>query len=59
MPKTRVDFWRTKFEQNVARDRGNDVRLLELGWSVVTIWECETKRPEDLRARLEGLFKRS
>ena len=45
MPKTRVGFWREKFERNVER-AGRDVgRLMELGWSVGVIWECETKDP--------------
>ena len=42
-PKSRTDFWVGKFEQNVARDRRNEEALCDLGWTVLTIWECETR----------------
>jgi DNA mismatch endonuclease, patch repair protein len=46
---TAVEFWKHKFERNVARDAGNEVTLRRMGWRLLVIWECETK---DL-ARLE------
>lgn len=52
-PKTRVEFWQNKFDANVARDRRNVDSLGEAGWQVLTIWECETRRMEDLAARLK------
>jgi DNA mismatch endonuclease (patch repair protein) len=42
-PKSRVDFWMKKFEENVARDRRAQVELERLGWSVVTLWQCEVE----------------
>ena len=45
-PKTRVDFWRKKFESNVVRDRQNLLTLSERGWRTMVIWECETKDHE-------------
>lgn len=56
VPKTRVDFWKTKFEQNVRRDRKNEDELLRQGWTVLTIWECETKQIDNLRAKLMQVF---
>lgn len=41
-PKSNVDFWRAKFEANVARDQRNVASLESLGWRVFTVWECET-----------------
>ncbi len=41
LPKSNVDFWRTKFERNVERDRRNIASLESDGWTVVTVWECE------------------
>ena len=40
-PSTNTDFWKTKFEKNVERDRKNESVLRELGWRVIVIWECE------------------
>ncbi len=41
MPKTRTEFWETKFSRNVERDQEH-VRALEAaGWHVIIVWECE------------------
>ena len=51
-PKTRVDFWHSKFENNVARDRRDETALRDRGWRVLVIWGCETKDHDALAARL-------
>lgn len=43
-PKTRVEFWTGKFRENAARDRRVRRELRKLGWSVLTVWECETRK---------------
>ena len=48
MPATRQDYWARKFEANVARDRLVVAALQNAGWSVLTVWECETRQPENL-----------
>ena len=40
IPKSNKKFWRNKIERNKERDRKNTEKLLELGWRVLTIWEC-------------------
>lgn len=49
------DFWREKFEKNVARDARVTSELKKLGWKVRVIWECQTKNPEQLSKRVERL----
>jgi DNA mismatch endonuclease, patch repair protein len=44
MPKTNVEFWQKKFERNIARDKRKRKQLREMGWSVITIWECKLKK---------------
>lgn len=56
-PKKRAKFWATKFRQNVFRDGRNGDLLRKRGWSVLTIWECETERPAELVAKLVAAFK--
>ena len=54
VPKTGTDKWREKLEKNVARDKRNIQQLEELGWRVLTLWECEIeKKPEEIKERLE------
>ena len=43
MPHTRTEFWRKKIEQNKARDERNKEALKKMGWSVLTVWECQLK----------------
>ncbi|MBC8348971.1 MAG: very short patch repair endonuclease [Verrucomicrobia bacterium] len=41
MPLTRVDFWQTKFDGNIARDEKNQRLLKKNKWKVCLVWECE------------------
>ncbi|MFR9193597.1 MAG: very short patch repair endonuclease [Anaerovoracaceae bacterium] len=43
MPKTRTEYWKEKFERNVANDRLHRSQLEQMGWNVITVWECELK----------------
>jgi DNA mismatch endonuclease (patch repair protein) len=52
IPKSNVQFWVNKIEANKARDRKNMRKLNRLGWSVKTIWECQTKNKSKLTDRL-------
>jgi len=40
-PKSRRDFWETKFKANVQRHFTVENLLVEMGWKVIVIWECE------------------
>ena len=51
-PKSRIDFWNQKFEQNVARHREVMMELQQLGWYSITVWECETKDTEKMFRKL-------
>ena len=55
-PKSRRAFWQAKFDANVARDTRVSARLRRLGWSVLTVWECQLRTPERVVARLERLL---
>ncbi|WP_312385089.1 very short patch repair endonuclease [Atlantibacter subterraneus] len=40
VPATRTDFWMTKINSNVERDKRDVGRLRAEGWRVLIIWEC-------------------
>jgi DNA mismatch endonuclease (patch repair protein) len=40
MPKSRRAFWKKKIVGNRARDLRNEDELSDMGWRVVTVWEC-------------------
>lgn len=47
-PRTNAEFWRTKREKTRIRDRGNIRALHRAGWSVLVVWECQTRKPAKL-----------
>ena len=55
LPSTRRGFWSRKIDGNKMRDREQIRALRSLGWRVVVIWECETKRAGSLKTRLKIL----
>ncbi|WP_429534477.1 very short patch repair endonuclease [Pseudomonas silensiensis] len=55
-PKSRLDFWLPKFAKNVERDLATQSALRALGWNVVIIWECETKKIDSLRHKISEAF---
>lgn len=42
--KSNRDYWIEKIEENIARDKRNDLRLREAGWIPIHFWEKEVKR---------------
>ena len=51
-PKSRVEFWEKKFQQNIIRDKNVQEALVQLGWQVYVIWECETKKLDILEKKI-------
>ena len=46
IPKSNTAFWLDKIVKNKARDARDEAALNVAGWKVVTIWECELKKPQ-------------
>ncbi|MDG4476856.1 very short patch repair endonuclease [Thiovibrio frasassiensis] len=45
LPKSKLDFWEEKLETNRQRDLSHHQQLLELGWNVLVVWECQLGDP--------------
>jgi DNA mismatch endonuclease (patch repair protein) len=43
-PTTRKEFWETKLNGNVERDKKNIRELIKLNWRILVVWECEIKK---------------
>ncbi|WP_112170033.1 very short patch repair endonuclease [Paraburkholderia unamae] len=54
-PKSSSDYWTQKLDGNVARDARHHDALKAAGWTVLVIWECETRNPEALNTLLKRL----
>jgi len=53
IPKTRPEFWSQKFKSNVERDNNNYIKIKNLGWKYIVVWECELKNRSDLVEKLK------
>lgn len=58
LPKSNIEFWSNKFNNNIQRDKLKTSELITLGWKVVTIWECEIKdNLEGQLAKIRAILK--
>ncbi len=56
-PKTRTEWWLNKINGNKLKDIENKKVLINLGWKVITVWECELK-PQKKEKTLEKIFRK-
>lgn len=59
MPKTRTEFWANKIARNQERDLVNIQRLESIGWSSITVWECELDKSsiENTIEKIESMLE--
>lgn len=57
LPKSRLHFWTKKVARNRERDASCARALKKGGWRVLTVWQCETKKPGALRRRIARFFR--
>lgn len=42
-PKTNSAYWVKKIARNKERDKEEQLKLAEMGWHVIVVWECQLK----------------
>lgn len=47
IPSTRTEWWQSKIQNNQLRDIKNEIDLVNNGWKVYTIWECDINRNKE------------
>lgn len=55
-PKSHQEYWLPKLSRNKQRDEEHQIRLRELGWDVLVIWECKIKDRDALAARIRDFL---
>lgn len=56
LPKSKLDFWRTKLEHNRERDQVNYTKLREIGWNYLVIWECQLRDMNCVAAKIKAFL---
>ena len=55
-PKTREEFWQSKFVANQARDTRVQNELVDMAWTYLVVWECEVKDKVTLAKKLQSFL---
>lgn len=58
-PSTRKKFWQAKLEGNKERSKRDRRSLQKQGWRVLTIWECQTKKPNKVIDRIVDFLEQT
>lgn len=56
LPDTRNEFWKAKITKNVERDFSNYLKLKEMNWKVLIVWQCQIKNKLLFENRLANLI---
>lgn len=66
IPKSRVEFWKSKFDRNIERDKTVKTTLESQGVRMLIIWECTVKKmtksnelKNDVMDRIESFIESS
>lgn len=59
LPKSRQEYWTEKLENNIKRDQRVQLSLIEMGWSYIVIWECQTKSRCEIRENIKEFLLHS
>jgi DNA mismatch endonuclease (patch repair protein) len=57
LPKSNAEFWMTKLSGNEQRDQAKYQHLANLGWRVLVVWECATRRQDDIARLAESIVR--
>jgi len=57
LPKSRLEYWGKKLDENKKRDRTKQEQLHSQGWRVLVIWQCETRDLGTLVTRLQDFVE--
>jgi len=49
IPETNSAFWKKKLEANRKRDKCHSIKLKQIGWKVIVVWECHIMKALILR----------
>ena len=57
LPSSNLQIWKSKIDDNRARDERNISKLHVLGWDVLVVWECELNNPTMVLSRLRQFLE--
>ena len=49
LPKSNIEYWKSKNLRNQQRDKETILKLQQQGWRVIVVWECEINKSQLLQ----------
>lgn len=57
-PTSNVEFWDSKIQSNIDRDKRVKSELKKSGWRAIVIWNCQLGSKVKFRSTMAGLLKK-
>lgn len=57
-PTSNIDFWNSKIQKNIERDKEVEKELIKSGWKVIIIWDCELKNKREFDNSMNKLVRK-
>lgn len=54
-PTSNIEFWNSKIQNNIDRDKRVKKELRKLGWKVIVIWECGLNNKKNFEKSMSRL----
>ncbi len=58
LPRSKPEYWGPKLRGNRERDQWSTSMLINKGWQVLVIWECELRSLDTVKAKLANFLER-
>lgn len=59
LPKSNIEYWQPKLEENRRRDSRNYDALTDLNWKYLVIWQCQLKDMDSVKDTISSFFDAS
>jgi DNA mismatch endonuclease, patch repair protein len=56
LPKSNILFWKEKIHKTVERDKAKTEKLKQMGWKVITVWQCQLKNKSNRERLLNSII---
>jgi DNA mismatch endonuclease, patch repair protein len=56
-PSSNTEYWQSKIDRNIRRDRRQRAALRRLGWSAIRVWEHDLPNPSKVVSKVRRALK--
>ncbi len=57
-PTSNIEFWSSKIDGNITRDKKVKAKLKKAGWRIITVWECQLMSRKKFGITMSKILKK-